>query len=68
MAPKITKDMTFQQVIQLNPEVGKVFDKYNLGCVGCLGASTESLAQGIRAHGLNLDDVLADLNALLEDS
>lgn len=67
MSPKITRDMTFQEVIQISPEVAKVLDRYNLGCVGCLGASTETLAQGIRAHGLNVDDVLADLNAILDN-
>ena len=67
MAQKITKDMTFQEVIQLSPKVAEVLDRHNLGCVGCLGASTESLAQGIRAHGLNLEQILADLNAILED-
>jgi len=67
MAEKITKDMTFQQIIQLNPAVEEVLDRYNLGCVGCLGASTESLAQGIRAHGLDLEQILADLNAVLEN-
>ena len=67
MAQKITKDMTFQEIIQLSPKVAAVLDRHNLGCVGCLGASTESLAQGIRAHGLNLYQILSDLNAALED-
>ncbi len=67
MAQKITKDMTFQEVIQISPKVAEVLDRHNLGCVGCLGASTESLAQGIRAHGLNLEQILTDLNAILED-
>ena len=67
MAPKITKEMTFYQILQLDPEVAKVLEQYNLGCVGCLGATTESIAQGVRAHGLDVDEIVASLNAIFED-
>lgn len=67
MTAKITKDMTFYQVLQMNPDAAKVLDQFNLGCVGCLGATTESIAQGVRAHGLDIDDILAALNAIFED-
>ncbi|MBN1958903.1 MAG: DUF1858 domain-containing protein [Desulfuromonadales bacterium] len=67
MTPKITKDMTFEQILRMNPEAAKVLDQFNLGCVGCLGATTETLAQGARAHGLNVDDILAALNDMFAD-
>ncbi|SEA48262.1 hybrid cluster protein-associated redox disulfide domain-containing protein [Desulfuromusa kysingii] len=67
MAQKITKDMTFNQVLQMNPAVSKVFDKFNLDCGECLGASTESLAQGAKAHGLNIDEILVELNAIFKN-
>ena len=67
MAPKITKEMTFYQILQMDPEVATVLDQYNLGCVGCLGATTESIAQGVRAHGLDVDEIVASLNAIFED-
>lgn len=63
MSDKITKDMTFHQVLQMGPQAAAVLDQFNLGCVGCLGASTESLAQGARAHGLDVDDLVTALNA-----
>ena len=64
MSDKITKDMTFAQTFRMHPDVVKVLAKYNLGCIGCMGAQNESLEQGCSAHGLNVDDVLRDLNAL----
>ncbi|WP_243371708.1 DUF1858 domain-containing protein [Geotalea sp. SG265] len=64
MSQQITKDMTFAQVMRLHPDVVKVLAKYNLGCVGCMGAQNESLEQGCNAHGLNVDDVVKDLNAI----
>ena len=64
MSQQITKDMTFAQVMRMHPDVVKVFSKYNLGCIGCMGAQAESLEQGCSAHGLNVDEVLKDLNQL----
>lgn len=67
MSQKITKDMTFNQALQMSPEVAKVLGQFNLGCVGCMGAMNETLEQGARAHGLNVDDILKALNAIFED-
>ena len=47
MSAKITKDMTFYQVLQMSPEVANVLRKYNLGCIGCMGAMNETLEQGV---------------------
>ena len=64
MSQNITKDMTFAQFMRMHPDVVKVFAKYNLGCIGCMGAQAESLEQGCSAHGLKVDEVLKDLNQL----
>lgn len=67
MADKVTRDMTFHQLLQMDPEVARVLQKYNLGCVGCMGAANETLEQGATAHGLDVDDILRDLNAIFTD-
>ncbi len=66
MSQKITKDMTFHEVLQMSPEVAAVLGKFNLGCVGCMGAMNETLEQGARAHGLNVEDILKALNAIFD--
>ena len=63
MSDKITKDMTFFEVMRTFPESVKVLQKHNLGCVGCMGAQNESLEQGANAHGLDVNELLKDLNA-----
>jgi hybrid cluster-associated redox disulfide protein len=45
----------------------RVFIKYNMGCVGCAAAKFESIEQGAKAHGINLVDLLRDLNATISD-
>jgi hybrid cluster-associated redox disulfide protein len=66
MTPTITKDMTFHQVMRLSPEVLKVLAQFQLGCVGCMGAKHETLENGAMAHGLDVDELLEALNAVLK--
>lgn len=61
---QVTKDMTFAAVMRMHPDVVKVLGKYNLGCIGCMGAQNESLEQGCNAHGINVEEILTDINAL----
>lgn len=65
MADNINKDMTFFELMRTYPESVKVLQKYNLGCIGCMGAQNESLEQGARAHGIEIDSLLKDLNTAL---
>lgn len=62
MSQPINKEMTFKEVLDMGPEVVAVFVKYNMGCVGCAAAKFESIEQGAKAHGIDLDDLLRDLN------
>lgn len=64
MSDTVTKDMTFAQVMRMHPDVVKVLAKFNLGCIGCMGAAAETLEQGCGAHGLDVDEVVKDINAL----
>jgi hybrid cluster-associated redox disulfide protein len=64
MIEHVTKDMTFAQVMRMHPDVVKVLARYNLGCVGCMGAQAESLEQGCAAHGLDVREVVRDINLL----
>ena len=66
MADAITKDMTFFEVMRMHPDAVKVLQKHNLGCVGCMGAQNESLEQGANAHGLDVNVLLQDLNAIVQ--
>ncbi len=64
MNQTVNKDMTFAQAMRMHPDVVKVLAKYNLGCIGCMGAQAETLEQGCSAHGVSVDDIVRDINAL----
>lgn len=64
MSERFNKEMTFSQAMQTDPAVVQVLRKYNLGCIGCMGAQNESLEQGCQAHGLDVNELLKDLNEI----
>lgn len=67
MSQKFSKEMTFHQALQMSPEVANVFAQFNLGCVGCMGAMQESIEQGAKIHGLDVDEILTALNAIFDN-
>ncbi len=65
---RITSDMTFTQVFKLVPGAGKMLrEKFNLACLGCGGADQETLRLGAMNHGLDVEDLLRELNALIDN-
>ena len=64
--PTIDYNTTFGELLRMKPEVGKILkEKFNLGCVGCGGAEHETLIQGARAHGLDVDEFIKELKEVL---
>jgi len=59
---KITKDMTFGEVLKKYPETVKTFFEYGMHCFGCHLAVEETIEQGALAHGVSVDQLMEDLN------
>ncbi|MFQ6002413.1 MAG: DUF1858 domain-containing protein [Candidatus Zixiibacteriota bacterium] len=59
---KITKDMTFGEVLKKYPETVKTFFQYGMHCFGCHIAVSETIEQGALAHGVSVDELIGDLN------
>jgi hybrid cluster-associated redox disulfide protein len=64
----VTKDMNILEAVQNHPEIVQIFQKYGLGCVGCMVASGESLGEGISSHGLDADALVEEMNKLIEEN
>lgn len=67
MAEKITKEMGILEIVQKYPQSLEVFAKYGLGCIGCAAARFENLEAGAKVHGVDPDQMVEEINALLED-
>lgn len=60
----ITKDMTVVEVLNLSEEYEQVFKKYLLTCAGCPAAQMETLEEAAEGHGVNIGQLLEDLNRI----
>jgi len=64
---EITKDMQLKEIITKYPKVAQELSKMGLGCIGCFAAQFETLEQGLRVHGMNVEEVVKKLNSLVEE-
>ena len=63
---KVTKDMGIIEIVQNHPESLEVFAKYGLGCIGCAAARFENLEAGAKVHGVDPEQMVAEINELIE--
>ncbi|MCI6869850.1 MAG: DUF1858 domain-containing protein [Selenomonadales bacterium] len=62
----ITKDMSIMEVVQKYPDTVPVFMSSGMGCIGCAAAHFENIEQGAGAHGIDIDELIKNLNAVVE--
>lgn len=62
----ITKDSTILEALQKHPQARQVFERHGMGCIMCMGAAMETIENGARMHGIDVEALVADLNALLQ--
>lgn len=63
---RFSADMLIRDVLTAHPEAASVFEMHGLGCPGCMGADTDTLASVISMHDdITLGELLGDLNALI---
>ncbi len=60
---KITKDMTFAEILKMNEDAGRKLGERGLFCGGCPMAAFETLENGAAAHGVDVDELIKELNS-----
>lgn len=58
---KITRKTKFTQVMK-NEKAVEVLMEHGVYCMGCPMAGMETLEQGLEAHGLDVDEILDEIN------
>jgi hybrid cluster-associated redox disulfide protein len=61
----VTKSSSINNVLRDYPETIKVFEKYNMGCLGCMGATAESIENGAMMHGIDSSIIVKEINNLI---
>ena len=62
-AGAITADMIIGDVLKANPEHARILMEAGMHCLGCPSSQMESLGEACAVHGLDLETLLAKLNA-----
>jgi len=63
---KITKEMTIGEVLRKYPETLPLFLNLGLHCISCPIAQGETIEQAAKAHNIDLDKFLQDLNKTIK--
>lgn len=61
----ITKDMSIMEVVTNYPDTVQIFMQSGMGCIGCAAAHFENIEQGALAHGIDVDELMANLNEVV---
>ncbi len=57
--------MSILEVVQKYPDTVDVFVNAGMGCLGCAAAHFENIEQGAMAHGIDVDQLVKDLNTVV---
>ena len=60
----ITQDMTIGEMLRANPEVAPILLEAGMHCLGCPSAQGESLAEAAMVHGMDIDALMAKIEAI----
>ena len=66
MTGKVTKEMGIIEIVQNYPQALEDIAKYGLGCIGCAAARFENLEAGAKVHGVDPEQMVAEINALID--
>ena len=62
----VSKEMTIGEILRTNPKVAPVLLEAGMHCLGCPSAQGESLEEAAMVHGLNIDELMAKIEAVVE--
>jgi len=63
---QVTKDMLIKDVLQVDREFAVILMNHGMRCVGCPGASSETLEQAAAGHGIDPDELMEEMNVFLK--
>lgn len=65
MAATINKDMIIADMLKIDPGIAAILMASGMHCIGCPSAQGESLDEAAMVHGMNADELVANVNEYL---
>ena len=62
----ISKEMTIGEILRTCPNVAPVLLEAGMHCLGCPSAQGESLEEAAMVHGMNIDELMAKIEAVVK--
>ena len=63
---KITADMTIGEILNIREDVAPVLLNMGMHCLGCPSAQMETLEEACGVHGVDVNDILAQINGQIK--
>ena len=64
---EINKKMLIGEILEVNPKIANVLLASGMHCIGCMMASGETLEQACAVHGIDCDEHVERINAMLAE-
>lgn len=62
----VTKDITIGELLKEAPDVAPVLLSAGMHCLGCPASQAEPIGDAALVHGLDADELVAEINNFLE--
>ena len=62
---KVTKDTMIGELLQIDADIAPMLLNIGMHCLGCPSARGESLEMACAVHGVDVEQMVADINAYL---
>lgn len=63
---RIKKETTIGEAIQIDAGIVPIFMGAGMHCIGCPSAQGESIEEAAMVHGLDVDDLMEEINTYLQ--
>ena len=63
---KISKDMIIADIVKMDQNIIPILMREGMHCIGCPSSQMETLEEAAMVHGLEPDELVARLNAVVE--
>ena len=62
MENKITENTLIMEAVEINENAAEILLGYGMHCLGCAIAHGETIGEAAQVHGIDVNDLLRDLN------
>ncbi len=64
---QVTKDTLIGEALQMSMDIAPILMGIGMHCLGCPSSQGETLAEASMVHGIDPDELVAKINAVLAD-